>query len=328
MLPRLGGLLAYASGRGRTLYGVQLEQPLLPTARFVLGMDASRRTDHGDLQQIDDTENSLLLLAVREDWRDYFEREGAGVYLSWRVPDFSTVSVHLRNDDYRSLASSGHVTSLWRTGRALRSNPAIDDGTAHRAIVRLERIAKHTRRGRSGIYHWIEFEGAGGALGGDFDYSRALADVRSVVRLSPATTLTLRGVGGSALHGALPAQRQFVLGGVDGLRAHAFGSYHGDRVTQRRRGRNAPPTTARDGRPVEADARLRQKNRLTLPGAIVRVLGAAPGDVIVFEADPAEPGTAHLHLLPRSFAGSLQGVYGTGEEVMEYLRSERASWDE
>jgi hypothetical protein len=230
MLPRLGGLLAYASGRGRTLYGVQLEQPLLPTARFVLGVDASRRTDHGDLQQIDDTENSLLLLAVREDWRDYFEREGAGVYLSWRVPDFSTVSVHLRNDDYRSLASSGHVTSLWRTGRALRSNPAIDDGTAHRAIVRLERIAKHTRRGRSGIYHWIEFEGAGGALGGDFDYTRALADVRSVVRLSPATTLTLRGVGGSALHGALPAQRQFVLGGVDGLRAHAFGSYHGDRV--------------------------------------------------------------------------------------------------
>ncbi len=230
MLPRLGGLLAYASGRRRTIYGVQLEQPLLPTARFVLGVDASRRTDHGDLQQIDDTENSLLLLTVREDWRDYFEREGAGVYLSWRVPDFSTVSLHLRNDDYRSLAASGHVTSWWQTDRILRDNPAIDDGDAHRVIVRLERLAKHTRRGRSGLYHWIEFEGAGGALGGDFDYSRALADVRSIVRLSPATTLTLRGVGGSGLHGAVPAQRQFTLGGVDGLRAHAFGSFHGDRV--------------------------------------------------------------------------------------------------
>jgi len=67
---------------------------------------------------------------------------------------------------------------------------------------------------------------------------------------------------------------------------------------------------ARTGRPVEADARLRQKNRLTLPEAIVRVLGAAPGDVIVFEADPAAPGIAHLRLLPRSFAGSLKGVYG------------------
>ena len=230
MLPRLGGMLAYATGRRRVLYGVQIEQPLLPTARFVLGADASRRTDHGDLQQIDDAENSLLLLVAHEDWRDYFEREGAGVYLSWRVPGFSTVSVHLRRDEYRSLTSSGHVTSWWHTDRPLRGNPAIDDGTAHRVILRLERIAKHTRRARSGVYHWIEFEGAGGSLGGGFDYSRALADVRSVLRLSPATTLTVRGVAGSGLNGGLPLQRQFTLGGVDGLRAHAFGAYRGDRV--------------------------------------------------------------------------------------------------
>ena len=230
MLPRLGGLLAYASGRGRTLYGVQVEQPLLPTARFALGVDASRRTDHGDLQQTGDDENSLLLLVAHEDWRDYFEREGVGAYVSWRVPGFSTVSAHLRRDRYRSLAASGHVKSWWHTERPLRGNPAIDDGDANRAIVRLERVAKRTPRSRSGLYHWIEFESAGGALGGDFDYSRALADVRSVLRLSPATTLTLRGVGGSALHGAVPVQRQFTLGGVDGLRAHAFGSYRGDRV--------------------------------------------------------------------------------------------------
>jgi hypothetical protein len=122
------------------------------------------------------------------------------------------------------------VTSWWRSDRRLRDNPAIDDGDAHRVIARLERVVKHTRRGRSGVYHWIEFEGAGGPLGGDFDYTRALADVRSVVRLSPAASLTLRGVGGSALRGAMPLQRQFTLGGADGLRAHAFGSYHGDRV--------------------------------------------------------------------------------------------------
>jgi hypothetical protein len=230
MLPRLGGMLAYATGRRRALYGVQFEQPLLPTARFVLGLNASRRTDHGDLQQLDDAENSLLLLVAHEDWRDYFEREGLGAYLSWRVPRFSTVSAHLRSDRYRSLAASRHVKSWWRTDRSLRDNPAIDDGDAHRAVVRLERVASHPRRGRSGLYHWIELEGAGGPLGGDFDYSRAFADVRSVVRLSPATTLTLRGVGGSGVHGVLPLQRQFTIGGVDGLRAHAFGSYHGDRV--------------------------------------------------------------------------------------------------
>ena len=81
-------------------------------------------------------------------------------------------------------------------------------------------------------------------------------------------------------------------------------------------------------RPIEAEARLRQKNQLTLPAAIVRILDAAPEDVIVFEANPAEPGVAHLHLVPREFAGSLTGVYGTSEEVLEFVRGERAAWGE
>jgi hemolysin activation/secretion protein len=87
-----------------------------------------------------------------------------------------------------------------------------------------------TRTMRAGLYHGIEVERAGGGLGGDFDYARVVADVRSVVRLSPAATLLLRGVGGTNLTGRLPEQKQFTVGGVDGLRAHAFGAYRGDRL--------------------------------------------------------------------------------------------------
>ena len=80
--------------------------------------------------------------------------------------------------------------------------------------------------------------------------------------------------------------------------------------------------------PIEADARLRAKNQITVPDAIVRALGAAPDDVLAFEVDPAEPGVAHIRLMPRDFAGSLTGVFGTSEEVLEYIRAERASWGE
>ena len=80
--------------------------------------------------------------------------------------------------------------------------------------------------------------------------------------------------------------------------------------------------------PVGAEARLRAKNQITVPDAIVRALDAAPDDVFVFEADPAEPGVAHIRRLPRDFAGSLTGVFGTSEEVLEYIRAERASWGE
>lgn len=230
MYPRLGARLDYATGRKRVLYGVQVEQPLLPTARFVLGVGMTRRTDHPDLQQVEDLENSLALLVAHEDWRDYFEREGFGAYLSWRVPDFSTVSAHLRTDEYRSLESSRHVRSWFRTDRPLRANPAIDEGEARRALLRLERLAHHTRTTRGGFYHWIELQHAGGALGGDFEYTRALADLRSVVRLSPAVTLALRAVGGAALDGALPRQERFAVGGPDGLRGHRIGAYRGDQM--------------------------------------------------------------------------------------------------
>jgi hypothetical protein len=123
MMPRLGRASSSATGRRRTLYGVQLEQPLLPTARFVFGVGMVRRTEHPELQQVGDLENALALLFARTDYRDHFEREGGGVYLSWRVPDFSTVSVHARRDRWRSLPAASHVVSWFNRGRTLRPIP-------------------------------------------------------------------------------------------------------------------------------------------------------------------------------------------------------------
>ncbi len=230
MAPRLGGRIEYAFGRHRVLYGVQLEQPLIPPGRIAIGGSLVRRTDHSELQQVSNAENSLALLFGRQDYRDYYEREGLGIYLAWRVPDFSTVSVHLRRDQYRSLPLDPGVRSWFHRSRTLRDNPPVDEGETHTAAVRLERIAHATRHTHAGLYHWIEAEWAGRRLGGDFDYTRLLGDVRSVVRLSPATTLMLRVAVGTTPSGTLPAQKEFPLGGVDGLRAHAFSQFRGDQL--------------------------------------------------------------------------------------------------
>jgi hypothetical protein len=230
MAPRVGARLEYAFDRERILYGVALEQPLVRPGRLALGVSMVRRTDHPDLQQVEDFENSLALLFGRQDYRDYFEREGAGAYLAWRVPDFSTVSVHARTDRYRSLALNPGTRSWFHRNRPLRDNPAIDEGEGHAVILRSERLEHRTRATRAGLYHWIDAERAGGGLGGDFTYTRLLADVRSVLRLSPATTLLLRGVAGTTPDGTLPAQKRFTLGGVDGLRAHATSGQRGDQV--------------------------------------------------------------------------------------------------
>lgn len=231
LLPRVGARIEYPFDRKRVGYGLQIEQPLMPPGRLAVGASMVRTTDHSELQQVEDFENTLALLFGRQDYRDYFEREGFGAYLSWRVPDFSTVSVHLRNDKYRSLPLQTGTVSWFNRDRQLRANPPVDEGEMRSVSLRLERLAHRTYRTRAGLYHWIELQRAGGArLGGDFTFTRLLADVRSVLRLSPATTLSLRGVVGYTPDGTLPFQKHFTVGGVDGLRAHTFAQYRGDQM--------------------------------------------------------------------------------------------------
>jgi len=224
--PRLAGRIEYTTVRHDWLYGVQVEQPLQSENRVAVGFSAFRKTGHIELQQVSNIENSLALLLGRQDYRDYFDREGFGGYLALRWPGVTTFSLHARNDDYRSLETFYGTTSWFHANRDLRENPPIEEGESHLMAVRFERM----RPGREGFHHWVEFESSGGGLGGDFDYRRLLADVRNVFRLSPSSTLTVRGVAGSNLDGHLPPQRGFTVGGVDGLRAHSFAYFHGDQV--------------------------------------------------------------------------------------------------
>jgi len=226
MAPRFGGRLEYTTVRHEWLYGAHVEQPLEPSNHAAIGFSVLRKTDHIELQQVSDLENSLALLLGRQDYRDYFDREGFGGYLALRWPGVTTLSIHGRSDQYRSLETFHGTTSWFHKNRELRENPPIEEGESHVATVRLERM----HPGIEGFHHWIEVEAAGGGLGGDFDYRRLLADLRSVIRLSPSGTLTARGVVGSSLQGHLPPQRAFTVGGVDGLRAHSFAYFRGDQV--------------------------------------------------------------------------------------------------
>lgn len=228
--PGLGLRYEYAFGRSRALYGAQIEQPIAPHGRLALGARLSRRTDHNDTQQMGDFENSLTLLFTRADLRDYFEREGTAAYLVWRVPDFSTMSAQWRTDDYRTLQTRDDANSWIHNNRPLRENPAIEDGKSDSWMLRMERPISVRWRPRAGLYHWIELERAGHGMGGDFEFTRGLADLRSVLRVSPATTLTVRAVGGNTWDGHLPTQRQFTMGGPDGLRAHPVDTFRGDRM--------------------------------------------------------------------------------------------------
>ena len=61
-------------------------------------------------------------------------------------------------------------------------------------------------------------------------------------------------------------------------------------------------------RPIEAEARIRAKNQVTLPDRIAEAMDARQDDVLIFETDPNQPGVAVVHLVRRGFAGALTGT--------------------
>ena len=75
---------------------------------------------------------------------------------------------------------------------------------------------------------------------------------------------------------------------------------------------------------VTAEARLRERNQLTIPDAIVREAGIEPGEMFIVELEPSAPDTLRLRRVRLSYAGSLRGVWGA--DPAAFLDGERDSW--
>lgn len=74
---------------------------------------------------------------------------------------------------------------------------------------------------------------------------------------------------------------------------------------------------------ISAEARLRDRNQLTIPEAIVAATGLAAGTTLIVETRVDDPDTLVLRRVRRSYAGALRGVYG---EATAYVEDERESW--
>jgi bifunctional DNA-binding transcriptional regulator/antitoxin component of YhaV-PrlF toxin-antitoxin module len=74
---------------------------------------------------------------------------------------------------------------------------------------------------------------------------------------------------------------------------------------------------------VVAEARLRERNQLTIPDANVREAGIEPGETFVVEV--AQPDTLLLRRVRKSYAGALRGLWGGDADA--YLEAERNTWE-
>ena len=74
---------------------------------------------------------------------------------------------------------------------------------------------------------------------------------------------------------------------------------------------------------VIAEARLRERNQLTLPDAVTKAAGIREGERFVVTFDPDRPDSVRLDRIRGSYAGSLADAFGDPEA---YLREVREGW--
>ena len=85
-------------------------------------------------------------------------------------------------------------------------------------------------------------------------------------------------------------------------------------------------------------ATLKEKGQITLPAAIRKKLDAEKGDIFNFEFVSGKVVMTLQKLVPAKkigakkvdiskYIGIAKGTFGSVEEIDEYVRNERASWD-
>ncbi len=224
----------FASHRWRGNLGVARQFPLQPSqgnALFEFGLEGHSLTDSKDQWRIGAGENTVSALLAREDFRDYFEREGAMIHSGYAVRTdrlFAEAGIDYLVDRYRSLGRNV-AWSFFGGGKVFRENPGITEGMMRSVrVVGGLTTAARSPFGRHGwsLYGSAEFAGRR-TLGGDFDFNQFLADIRRYQPLGRYDDLRVRLRVGSS-HGELPPQRSYELGGPGTLPGYGFKAFPGD----------------------------------------------------------------------------------------------------
>ncbi len=221
----------FASHRWRLQLGLDRQFAVGDGVLYEFGGEVHSLTDTKDEWIMNLAENSLAALLFREDFRDYFQREGYSVHAAryGKEGDLSTmIDVRYVNDRYASLTNGANWAVFG--GTTFRGNPAINAGTMKSlsfstGLSTVEKYRYHSE----GWNLYLRAEYGGNELGGDFDFTQAVVDIRRFQPITDNDQINLR-IRAGALEGAAITQRLFELGGANTLPAYGFKEFAGNRM--------------------------------------------------------------------------------------------------
>ncbi|MBL7074588.1 BamA/TamA family outer membrane protein [candidate division KSB1 bacterium] len=212
-------------------YLLGLERYWFQRSQLKAGISVYRETATPDEWIIPADENSLAAFFLKEDFHDFYRREGVSVSLSQRLFGRLKLGAQYRQDEHDSLRKNTNW-SLFGGHKVFRENfstvgDSITEGTM-KSLFFLGRL------GIAGEGNWRlliygEYEFAKKSMGGDFNFDRILLDLRLHQPVSVGEMISLRLRAGSA-SGILPNQKAFYLGYIGSLRGYEYKEFWGDRM--------------------------------------------------------------------------------------------------
>lgn len=231
----------YALASETWQYRFGLGKHLFESRRIHVGGALYRLTMTQDSMVIGRDENTVYSLVAGSDYRDYVGIDGGELAITWKYGEFGNLTAVYQNHDFRPLTASVNLWHLFRSNDEFRPNFSTLDlpmplDSIYRghssALILSVRVApvisgQHPI-GFNGSFE-LEYEVAGGALGGRFDYDRITLSGKGWWDSGRMHKLMVRMMIGSGRR-ELPPHKLYYIGGMGTLRGYGQKEFAGDEM--------------------------------------------------------------------------------------------------
>ncbi|UCC43110.1 MAG: BamA/TamA family outer membrane protein [Candidatus Zixiibacteriota bacterium] len=241
-LPSVEVSADYAFESERWRFGIGVEQPILRRPDISIGAEFYRRLASEDDWLLGDCENTVFALLVTEDFKDYYEAEGASAYITARPMRNLRLETRYRQEETNWLPSQPHLFSLFGGDKLFSPNfrrvdsvfrdigIAMIDTTT---LAGLTATVTYDTRGSNPFRRsaWLadgRIEWSHPDLGSDFDYRRYTLRGSRYQRLTRRSMIIGQAMFGGS-DGYLPMHKRFYLGGLGTLRGFKHKEFMGTR---------------------------------------------------------------------------------------------------
>ena len=222
--PRLFGKVSYAFGNPHLHYRVGGAANWGEPYVWNLGLTAQihRLTDVVAPEHFLDYNNGISIfqrIIGTPDLQNYYLRQGAEIALRWTplMPNHWFKLAMVAESHTSLQKSTDWFIANWRSSLSLRENPPITPGQMRGILFQYN---FHNRRNSLGWHNTLLVEHSSPAVGSDYDFTRMQLHLRYAFPLGNNRIRTRFLFGFS--DASLPIQRQFVIGGMGGLRGYPW----------------------------------------------------------------------------------------------------------